>query len=49
VSTDKLIIGIVISFVGGVVLTLIGVIVWFKFYGTKSAPLGSKADNVNNI
>lgn len=47
VSTGNLAIGIVFSFIGGVIVTVAGAFVWFK-YG-KSASLGSKADNANNL
>jgi hypothetical protein len=47
VSTDSLIVGIVVSFVGGVLLTGIAVYCWFKFSVKK--PLGQQSDHFNNI
>lgn len=47
VSNANLAIAIVFSFVGGVILAGLGVFTWLKC--GKSAPLGSKADNANNL
>lgn len=43
VGTDMLAIAIVFSFIGGVILTVVGVFCWIKF-GRK--PLGAQGDNV---
>ena len=47
VSTDKLAIGIVFSFIGGAIVTGLGVFMWFR--RAKSVPLGSKADHASNL
>mmetsp|Transcript_54834 Transcript_54834/g.95867 ORF Transcript_54834/g.95867 Transcript_54834/m.95867 type:complete len:237 (-) Transcript_54834:193-903(-) len=47
VSTDKLAIGIVFSFIGGAIVTGLGVFMWLR--RAKSVPLGSKADHASNL